>query len=317
MDAEQLKLVAELPEKKSQRLDHFLSLQLKNHSRAFIQKLCVAGQILVNGETASPAYRLKGGESILITVPPPHLLQPEEIPLQIIYEDEYLAVINKPAGLVTHPGAGIDQGTLVNALLHHYQGKLSSLSGINRPGIVHRLDKDTSGLLVIAKDDKTHQGLSDQMKSRKVHRVYTAHLEGIMPQDEGVIDKPIGRHPVRRKEMAIVQQGKKAISHFKVIKRFLKFTLVEVNLQTGRTHQIRVHMAHCGFPVVADLIYNHKTTGTISARRKLGLSGQALHARNLSFHHPITGKLLEFAVALPPDFQQLLDSLEKSECRPV
>src|SRR5262249_31174306 len=186
-----------------------------------------------------------------------------------VYEDDYLLVINKPAGLVTHPGAGVHAGTLVNALLHHCRGSLSGISGILRPGIVHRLDKDTSGLMVVAKEDRAHRGLADQIHERTARRTYIALVEGTISVDSGCIDQPIGRHPVHRKKMAVVESGRRAVSRFRVLKRWARYTLVEVQLETGRTHQIRVHMASLGFPVVGDIVYNCKLTGTLAKRHKL------------------------------------------------
>jgi 23S rRNA pseudouridine1911/1915/1917 synthase len=293
------------------RLDVFLSEQLEGFTRSRLQKLIDQGLVKVSGEIAKAGMKLKGGEVISLVVPPdvPATAAAQEIPLDIVFEDKYLAVINKPVGMVTHPGAGVSDGTLVNALLHHCEGELSGISGVLRPGIVHRLDKDTSGLLVVAKEDKTHQGLSEQIRDKTARRVYLAVLEGVMKSDGGTIDKPIGRHPVRRKEMAVVSTGRKAVSHFEVLRRSHKYTLVKVSLETGRTHQIRVHMASLGFPVVGDIVYNRKQTGNEAARAKLGLKGHALHAVELSFTHPVTGRLLQFEAPLPPEFQRLIDTI--------
>jgi 23S rRNA pseudouridine1911/1915/1917 synthase len=236
-------------------------------------------------------------------------LQPEAIPLTIVHQDEHLAVIDKPAGMVTHPGAGKFTGTLVNALLHHMQGSLSGIQGVARPGIVHRLDKDTSGLLVIAKDDQTHRHLAEQIKKKEARRSYIALVEGSLKEDSMTIAKNIGRHPHKRKQMAVVEHGKSAVSRVTVLRRWHKYTLVQVELETGRTHQIRVHMASIGCPVVGDLVYNSKSTGTESARHKLGLNGHALHAFQLSFVHPITAVLLKFEAPLPDDFQHLITKL--------
>lgn len=293
------------------RLDHFVSMSLSELSRAQAQKLIEAERVLVNGDPAKASQRLKGGESIIIRIPPPEPLDlaPEAIPLDVVFEDDFLIVINKPAGMVTHPGAGTRSGTLVNALLHHCRGTLSGISGVERPGIVHRLDKDTSGLLVVAKEDFTHRDLARQLSERTMKRVYTAIVDAVVKPDCGTVDKPIGRHPVRRKEMAIVENGRPAKTHFKVIERYRNFTLIELQLQTGRTHQIRVHMAHLNYPVVGDLVYNRKSSGTEKARAKLGLQGHALHAAKISFVHPKTGSQLEFLASLPEDYQKLLDRL--------
>lgn len=293
------------------RLDNYLTKTLTDLSRAQVQKLIDGQLVTVNGEVAKSSLRLKGGETVLLHLPPvePLDLQPEAIPLDVIFEDEFLIVVNKPAGMVTHPGAGTRSGTLVNALLHHCRGGLSGISGVERPGIVHRLDKDTSGLLVIAKEDSTHKELSRRLAAREVKRSYFALVDGIVGNDGGTVDKPIGRHPVRRKEMAVVENGRHAVTHYKVVERYRNFTLLECQLETGRTHQIRVHMASLNFPVVGDLVYNRKSSGSEKARAKLGLQGHALHAARLSFTHPKTGIALEFRAPLPADYQKLLDKL--------
>jgi 23S rRNA pseudouridine1911/1915/1917 synthase len=293
------------------RLDQFLAANVPEFSRSRIQKLIDDGRILINEKPAKSGQKLKGGETIMIDVPAiePLALEPEDIPLHIVYQDQYLAVVDKPTGMVTHPGAGVVSGTLVNALLHHMRGSLSGISGVARPGIVHRLDKDTSGLLVIAKDDQAHRSLAEQIRKKEARRIYIALVEGVLKQESGTIAKSIGRHPTKRKQMAVVEGGKQAASHFRVLQRFTKYTLVEVSLETGRTHQIRVHMASLGHPVVGDLVYNSKATGTEAARHKLGLSGHALHAFQLSFAHPISGLLLKFEAPIPGDLQALIDRL--------
>ncbi len=293
------------------RLDAFVAKELIELSRGQIQKLIETELILVNGGVAKSSLRLKGGETVTVRIPAsePLDLKAEAIPLDVVFEDEFLIVINKAAGMVTHPGAGTNSGTLVNALLHHCQTSLSGISGVERPGIVHRLDKDTTGLLVVAKEDFTHRELAQQLALRTVKRVYRALVEGLVTDDRGTISKPIGRHPTRRKEMAVVEKGRSAVTHFEVIERYRNFTLLELRLQTGRTHQIRVHMAHMGYPVVGDLVYNRKSTGSEKARNKLGLEGHALHAARLSFVHPKTGASLEFSAPLPAGYQLLLESL--------
>jgi 23S rRNA pseudouridine1911/1915/1917 synthase len=294
------------------RLDQYLAKHLTEFSRSRIQKLIDDDHVILDGKPAKAGLRLKGQERIEVLVPAarPLAVVAQELPLEILYEDEYLAVINKPHGMVTHPGAGVFEGTLVNALLHHMKGSLSEISGVIRPGIVHRLDKDTSGLLVIAKEDKAHRGLAEQIRAKSARRVYLALVEGVMKEDAGTVDKPIGRHKSKRKQMAIVEGGRRAVSHFRVVKRFSKYTLVEVSLETGRTHQIRVHMASLNHPVVGDLVYNSKSTGNLESRHKLKLEGHALHAAQLSFTHPATGLLLKFEAPLPEDFQSLLHSLK-------
>ncbi|MDP3509678.1 MAG: RluA family pseudouridine synthase [Candidatus Melainabacteria bacterium] len=297
------------------RLDQYLASHIEELSRARVQKLIDDGLVKVNGVIARASLKLKEGDLVEIFLPPPEVLEAvaEDIPLQIIFEDEHMLVINKPAGMVTHPGAGVSSGTLVNAVLYHCQGSLSSIGGVVRPGIVHRLDKDTSGLIMVAKSDIAHKGLSEQLQSKQAKRTYLALLEGEPKVASGKVDAPIGRHPLKRKEMTIVkegQRGRSAVTNYLVVKNFTKFTLVECRLETGRTHQIRVHMASLNLPVVGDIVYNRKTTGSLEARRKLGLQGQALHAARLSFIHPVTNLLLEFQAELPQDFEQLLAKLK-------
>jgi 23S rRNA pseudouridine1911/1915/1917 synthase len=289
------------------RLDQFLADRLSQFSRARVQKLIDDGAVLVDGRVEKASHRLRPNQRVVLNVPPVKAaaVSAEPIPLDIVYEDERLAVINKPAGMVTHPGAGVESGTLVHALLHHMGGSLSGISGVLRPGIVHRLDKDTSGLIVIAKDDLTHRQLSRQIQSKVAGRTYLAILEGELQKDEGEIKAPIGRHPVHRKKMAIVATGKPAESHFTVLKRAPGFVLAEVKLRTGRTHQIRVHMNSLNCPVVGDLVYNKKTTGSLAARSRFQLKGHALHATKLSFFHPADGRLLEFEAELPDDLKSL------------
>ncbi|CAN5265473.1 RluA family pseudouridine synthase [soil metagenome] len=297
------------------RLDQYLAFHIEELSRARVQKLIDDSLIKVNGAAARASLKLKDGDLIEIVLPPPEVLEAvaENIPLSIVFEDEHLLVINKPSGMVTHPGAGVSSGTLVNAVLYHCQGSLSSIGGVVRPGIVHRLDKDTSGLIMVAKSDVAHKGLSEQLQTKQAKRTYLALLEGVAKSDSGSVDAPIGRHPLKRKEMTIVkegQRGRSAITHYLVVKHFSKFTLVECRLETGRTHQIRVHMASLNLPVAGDIVYNRKTSGTLEARHKLGLKGQALHAARLSFIHPVTNLLLEFQAELPQDFEQLLAKLK-------
>lgn len=295
------------------RLDNWLTVQVPDLSRARIQKLIEDGMVHVNARTQTkPGFKLKGGETVTLVLPAPQTvdLVPENIELTIVFDDEHLAVINKAAGMVTHPGAGVTSGTLVNALLYHMQESLSGISGEIRPGIVHRLDKDTSGLIVIAKNDAAHRDLCEQIKRKEARRIYLALVEGAIEQGAGTINAPIGRHPVRRKEMAVVKEGRAAVTHYKVLKRWHRFTLIEAELETGRTHQIRVHMASLGFPVAGDIVYNKKKTGTLSARHKLGLAGHALHAHKLILTHPVSKVLLEFEAPLPPDFESALQALK-------
>ena len=305
------------------RLDQFLAGHLQQFSRVQLQKLIAEKLVLVDGKAEKASYRLHAGQEIKIMVLPPvaSSLQPQAMPLNIIYEDEYLAVVNKPAGMVVHPGAGVNSGTLVHALLHHMRGSLSGIGGVMRPGIVHRLDKDTSGLLVVAKADRVHQHLAKQIQDKQAQRIYLAVLAGRLSASSGLVDAPLGRHPGRRTEMAIVKDGRTAETAYTVLSSAdlshshafsnigMAFSLVQLQLKTGRTHQIRVHMASLNCPVVGDLVYNRKSSGTTAARNKLGLFGQALHARELSFLHPISLQLLEFKAPVPADWSVLIDNL--------
>lgn len=308
----EIELTCESTESDKIRLDQFLTANVEELSRARVQKLIDEGMVTVNGTIARASLKLKEGDKIVLTMPPPEILEAgaEDIPVAVVFEDENLVVINKPAGMVVHPGAGVHSGTLVNALLHHCRGSLSSIGGVIRPGIVHRLDKDTSGLIVVAKNDNAHQKLAAQLKDKTARRTYIALVEGQPKEAEGTVNAPIGRHPVKRKEMAIVENGRNAVTHFKALKYFQRFTLMECRLDTGRTHQIRVHMASLNLPVAGDIVYNRKTSGTLEGRHKLGLNGQALHAAKLSFTHPVTGLLLEFQAELPQDFERLLAKLK-------
>lgn len=301
------------------RLDQYLSLKLADFSRARLQKLIEDGAVKVNDKQAKAGQKLRPGDLISLDLPDPVPLDAvaEEIPLTIVFEDENLLVINKPAGMVTHPGAGVNSGTLVNAVLHHARGSLSSIGGVVRPGIVHRLDKDTSGLIMVAKNDRAHQSLAAQLKVKSARRSYLALVEGSPGEESGTIDLPIGRHPKKRVQMTVVTpamavEARHAVTHYQVLEHFHKYALLACQLETGRTHQIRVHLSHLGLPIVGDLVYNQKTTGTLPARAKLGLKGQALHAHKLSFTHPVSGKLLEFEADLPADLKALIDRLRNS-----
>lgn len=293
------------------RLDHYLLSRMPGWSRSRIQQLIDEGKVLVNGKTFKPGQKVKGAEvlTIAIDAPQPLMLEAEDIPVEIVYEDDELVVVNKSAGMVTHPGAGVYKGTLVNALLSRIGSSLKGINGTLRPGIVHRLDKDTSGLLVVAKSETALHHLQNEIKERKALRSYMAVVEGNVEQDKGTIDLPVGRHPNKRKEMWVVENGRRAVTHFEVVKRSAKYTLLKLTLETGRTHQIRVHVSYSGFPVAGDIVYNRKTTGTLPARHKLGLSGHALHAAQLAFTHPVSGELLKFQIAVPKDMQSLIDRL--------
>ena len=303
---------------KPPRLDVYLVSHIPEISRSRIQKLIEEGCVLVDSKPVKMSHRLRAGETIAVEMPPLQELDvvAENIPLQIVYEDEYLAVINKPSGMVTHPGAGIMTGTLVNALLHHMKGTLSGIGGTIRPGIVHRLDKETSGLLVVAKEDFSHRHLAEQISSKSATRLYLALVAGNIEEQSGTINKTIGRHPTKRKQMAVVEGGRHAVTHWQVLERFAKFTLVQVRLETGRTHQIRVHMASIGHPVVGDLLYNRGMTGNQPARAKMGLQGQALHSSQLTLIHPRKNCLLEFKAPLPDDFANTLERLRRGQASP-
>ena len=296
------------------RLDRYLSEQF-DITRSAAERLLDEGAICVSGGTAAKNYRLRGGEEITLTLPDPAPAeaQPESIPLDIVFEDDDIVVINKPVGMVVHPAAGNPTGTLVNALLYHCRGSLSGIGGVERPGIVHRIDKDTSGLLVVAKNDRAHVGLAEQLKTHTVSRVYRAIVLGNIKEDTGTVNKPIARHPVDRKRMAVARRaedGREAITHFTVLERFGAFTLVECRLETGRTHQIRVHMASLGHPLLGDPVYGGDGT-KFEARHRALIHGQCLHAGELSLIHPITGENMTFQADLPADFAALLDILRK------
>lgn len=289
------------------RIDAFLSERIEGQSRSYIQKLIEQEQVLVNGKSSKSNYKLRKNDSIQVQIPDPVPLEviAEEIDLNIVYEDEDVIVINKPQGMVVHPAHGNYTGTIVNALLSHCDN-LSGINGVMRPGIVHRIDKDTSGIIVIAKNNEAHVSLSEQLKEHSITRRYNALVEGKVKNDEGTIETLIGRNPKDRKEMAVVaRNGKRAVTHYKVLERFDSFTLIEASLETGRTHQIRVHMAHIGHPIVGDPVYGYK-------KQRFETQGQLLHARVLGFVHPCTGEYMEFEAVLPDYFEKILDKLRKS-----
>lgn len=291
------------PESAGERLDRFLARVGAGPSRSFIQKAIAGGHCLVNNVPAKAARILSPGDEIEFIPPPPQEsdLEPEAIPLQILYEDRDLIVLDKPRGMVVHPGPGNPRGTLVHALLAHCRD-LSGIGGRLRPGIVHRLDKDTTGLLVVAKNDQAHLNLSAQLKERTMSRVYLALVHGHMPDQHGLLALPIGRHPVDRKRMAIVAGGREALTEYRVIETLDQYQLLRLSLSTGRTHQIRVHLAAVGHPVVGDRVY-------AGGRANMGLQGQALHAAALSLVHPRTGERLHFTAPPPSDFLAVLAAL--------
>lgn len=296
-------LVAE--EEANTRVDVFLTkAQPGGMSRSHVQNLIEEGHVTVNEKNTKSNYKIRGGDRIVLEVPPPAevAIIAQAIPLEVLYEDSQLIVINKPRGMVVHPAAGNYEGTLVNALLEHC-GDLSGINGVMRPGIVHRIDKDTSGVLMAAKTDRAHLSLARQIKDRAVTRRYIALVHGTIQEESGIIDAPIGRHATDRKKMAVdVKNGKDAITHFRVRERFSAYTLVEARLQTGRTHQIRVHMAYIEHPVVGDPKYGPR-------KPHFALEGQFLHARVLGFNHPVSGEYMEFSAPLPPVLEDILAQL--------
>ena len=288
------------------RVDKFLC-ENTDYTRSFIQKLCAEGNIIKqDGTQINQKYKVKHNDIILLNIPEPEILEvnPENIPLDIVYEDKYLLVVNKPRGMVVHPAPGNLSGTLVNALMYHCKDRLSGINGVKRPGIVHRIDKDTTGLLVVAKTDEAHNGLALEWHEKKPHRKYITLVNGNIKEDEGTIDKPIARSPKDRKKMDIVYGGREAITHFKVIERFGEYTLAECVLETGRTHQIRVHMKSINHSIVGDGTYGIK-------KEKFSLSGQLLHAKTLGFTHPVTGEEMRFDSEIPDDFKKILELLRK------
>ena len=285
-----------------ERLDKFLSAMLPDQSRSYLQKIIKDGNVLVNGEPKKSSYRLEDGDEV--TADLPELKSPdietENIPLDILYEDDSILMVNKPKGMVVHPSAGHYTGTLVNAVLWHCQGQLSGINGVSRPGIVHRIDKDTTGVLVVCKNDAAHNAVAAQLKEHSITRKYRAIVHGVINEDEGTVDAPIGRHPTERKKMASgVKNGKRAVTHYRVLERFQGYTYVECQLETGRTHQIRVHMASIHHPLLGDTVYG-------PAKDSHHLEGQTLHAMVLGLIHPVTGEYLEVEAPLPEYFENLL-----------
>ena len=289
---------------KSERLDVFLSEKL-DKTRSAVKKLVDDGEITVNGNKVKAGRTLKIGEEISVNIPDPVKLdlEAENIPLDIIYQDKDIAIINKPQGMTVHAGNGTHGSTLVNALLYHLDS-LSGINGVIRPGIVHRIDKDTSGLLVVAKNDAAHLSLSEQIKNKACHRIYLALLEGTVKQNDGIIDTFIGRSDKNRTMMAVKDSGRRAVTHFKVLKRYKEFTFAEFKLETGRTHQIRVHCKYIGHPIVGDPVYGYE-------KQKFKLNGQLLHAWKLELTHPSTGERMSFEAPLPDYFQAVLQKLDK------
>ncbi|MBQ2503744.1 MAG: RluA family pseudouridine synthase [Lachnospiraceae bacterium] len=287
------------------RLDRFLTEMDSEHTRSFLQKVITDGGVLVNDKPAKANYKLRLDDVVELDIPEPVELEvlPEDIPLDILYEDADVLIVNKPKGMVVHPAPGHTVGTLVNAVLYHCKDELSGINGVIRPGIVHRIDMNTTGSLIVCKNDKAHQDIADQIKVHSIHRVYRGIVIGRVSDDEGVIHAPIGRHPIDRKKMAINEKnGKDAITHYKVLQRFERYTYMEFVLETGRTHQIRVHMASIGHPLLGDEVYG-------PAKCPYQLQGQTLHAMTIGFKHPSTGEYVEFSAPLPEYFQHLLEIL--------
>jgi 23S rRNA pseudouridine1911/1915/1917 synthase len=284
-----------------ERLDQYIALNL-GLSRTFVKRIFGERGVFVNGNTGKPSYRPIPGDIVRVVFNEPIEAKAcaQEIPLEILYEDEDLIVVNKPRGMVVHPAAGNPDGTLVNALLAHCKN-LSGIGGVLRPGIVHRIDKDTSGILVVAKNDRSHLGLSQQFHDHSIERAYIAIIHGIMQQSSGIISGSIGRHPVRRKEMAVVTRGRHAVTHYRLLEQMEHYAIIEARLETGRTHQIRVHLSYIGHPLVGDPIYGRKGKGNPP------INGQALHAALLGFIHPTTGENMCFRTPLPLEMQNLME----------
>ncbi len=293
----------------SSRLDTLICEKC-NMSRSLAQVLIENGAVTVGEKTVTQkSFKPKSGDRVTVIMPEPEdcTAQPQNIPIEVVYEDKDLLVVNKPKGIVVHPAPGNPDGTLVNALLYHCEGQLSGINGVIRPGIVHRIDKDTSGLLVVAKNDKAHTGLAEQIKAHSFTRIYNALLYGHPKNDSGTVNAPIGRNPNDRKKMAVTERNsKEAITHYRVLEDLGEFSLCEMKLETGRTHQIRVHMSHIGYPVVGDPLYAPK-----EGKNKFGIQGQALHAKVLGFDHPITGEYMEFSSELPEYFSDVLERLRR------
>lgn len=288
-----------------ERIDKYLADMLPDLTRSYLQKVMKQEQVLVAGQPVKANYKLKAEDVVDITIPDavePDI-KPENIPLDILYEDDYILVVNKPKGMVVHPAAGHNSGTLVNAVMYHCRENLSGINGVLRPGIVHRIDMDTTGSLIICKNDMAHNHIAEQLKVHSITRKYRAIVHGVIKEEEGRVEAPIGRHPVERKKMAINEKnGKPAVTNYKVLERFRDFTYVECQLETGRTHQIRVHMASLHHPLLGDAVYG-------PAKCPYKLQGQTLHAATIGFEHPATGEYLELTAPLPEYFDELLKKL--------
>lgn len=295
----------EIQEEQQMRLDKYLTEQFPEQTRSYLQKLIKDGEVLVNGKTVKAGYQLTKGDEVSVNIPEPKELdvEPQKMDLDIVYEDEDVILINKPKGMVVHPAPGHTTDTLVNGLLYHCKDNLSGINGVARPGIVHRIDRDTTGILIVCKNDMSHNSIAAQLKEHSITRRYRALVHGNVKNDTGTVEGPIGRHPVDRKKMAINERnGKPAVTHYTVLERFGNYTLIECVLETGRTHQIRVHMTSIGHPLVGDEVYG-------PAKCPFKLQGQSLHAMVLGFVHPRTGEYMEFSADLPAYFEDLLRKL--------
>lgn len=293
-------------ESRGKRLDAYLADTLDDLTRSAAANLIETGAVIVNGKTAAKSYKIAGGETVEVTLPEPEPIDavPQNIPLDVVYEDSDVIVVNKPSGMVVHPAPGHADGTLVNALLYHCGASLSGIGGALRPGIVHRIDRDTSGLIIAAKNDAAHQSLTAQLSDHTLGRTYECIVTGSLREDAGTVDAPIARHPSDRKKMAVVPGGRNAVTHWEVIARYPGYTHVRCRLETGRTHQIRVHMAYLGHPILGDTVYGNK-------KEVSGLTGQCLHAVGLQFIHPRTGELVQLTCPLPEEFTKMLRKIDK------
>ena len=297
-------------EEKGKRLDTYIPSVDTDITRTSAQRLIEDGNILVNGKNAKVSYKIQENDKISVEIPEPKQieLKAQNIPIEIVYEDSDIIVVNKPKGMVVHPANGNPDGTLVNAIMAICKDSLSGIGGEIRPGIVHRIDKDTSGLLIVAKNDNAHVKMSEQIKNHEVKKTYIALVRGVFKENEATIDMPIGRSTSDRKKMAVNKNGKNAITHIKVLKRFDKYTLLQVNIETGRTHQIRVHLSHIGYPIVGDYTYSN-------GKNEFDVIGQCLHAQKLEFKHPITQKDMCLEAELPQYFKDILDKLKDREIK--
>ena len=304
--AEEERILEVTPDFDGKRIDQCLAASFSDCSRSFLQKLLKDGKVSINGKTQKASSKVAAGDAVLVLLPEPEELNvdPENIPLDILYEDDDLLVVNKPKGMVVHPAPGNYTGTLVNAIMYHCKDRLSGINGVMRPGIVHRIDMDTTGSLLVCKNDTAHQILAEQLKEHSIKRIYHAIVHGNIKEDSGTVNAPIGRHPIDRKKMSINEKnGRNAVTHYRVLERFGEYTYIACELETGRTHQIRVHMASIKHPLLGDDVYGPK-------KSKYTLEGQCLHAKVLGFVHPRTGEYMEFEVPLPEYFEKLLNKLD-------